>query len=64
MSSTAMCSTGADFDRRVEVIIPIDDPTEPLSRASISTMTVGAQTGSSPIEDRSKTGPDRDRSAS
>jgi len=58
-----MCSTGAEFDRRVEVIIPIDDPTEPLSRASISTMSAGAPTGSSPIEDRSNPGRHRCRSA-
>jgi len=58
-----MCSTGAEFDRRVEVIIPIDDPVEPLSRASILTMTVGAPTGSSPIEDRSNPGRHCGRSA-
>jgi len=63
MSSTAMCRNGADFGRRVEVIIPIDDPTEPFPRASILTMTVGAPTGSSPIEDRSNPGRHCGRSA-
>ena len=64
MSSTAMCSTGADFGRRVEVIIPIDDPTEPLSRASISTMTVRGLASGSPIEHSGGAGTNGDRSAS
>lgn len=62
MSSTAMCSTGADFDRRVEVIMPIDDPAEPASGGSISTMTVGELTGCSPIEHGA--GANRDRRVS
>jgi len=64
MSSTVMCSTGADFDRRVEVIMPIDDPTDPASRGSISTMTVGELTGCAPIEHRDGAGANRDRRVS
>ena len=64
MSPAATCSNGADFGRRVEVIIPIDDPTDPASGGSISTMTVGELTGCSPIEHRDGAGANRDRRVS
>ena len=62
MSSTAMCRYGADFGWRVGVVMPIDDPTDPASGGSISTMTVGELTGCSPIEHGA--GANRDRRVS
>ena len=64
MSSAAMCRNGADFGRCVELIMPIEDPTDPASSDLVSTMTVGAPTGSSPLVQRSSAGRDCGRRAS